>query len=96
MTTNIVQFHHDPANGGFFTTALFWDCECEHNYIHPLHRRECYACSVQRDDAPDARLIEVIRYATEFDLDQRLVRVAAEQAENDVELIPFAEGTPTA
>ncbi len=89
MATQIVEFHHDPANGGFYTTSLFWDCECEDDYIHPLHRRECCACGFRREDSPDARLLEVIRYAAEFNLDQHLVVAAAEQAELDVELIPF-------
>ena len=89
MTTNIVEFQHDPANGGFYTTALFWECECEEVHIHPLGRRECCACGVRREDAPDARLLEVIRHANEFSLDPSLVRAAAEQAENDVEMIPF-------
>ncbi len=96
MATKIVEFHHDPANGGFYTTSLFWDCECEDRYIHPLYRSECPACGIRREDSPDARLLEVIRYAHEFDLDRQMVEVAAEQAENDVELIPFAAGTPTA
>ncbi len=89
MTTNIVEFHHDPANGGFYTTSLFWECECEEAYIHPLYRDECCACGVRREDAPDARLLEVVRHANEFSLDPSLVRVAAEEAENDVEMIPF-------
>ena len=89
MVTQIVEFHHDPANGGFYTTSLFWDCECEDHYIHPFHRRECCACGVRQEDAPDARLLEVIRYAHEFDLDRQLVEAAAEQAENDLALIPF-------
>ena len=96
MATKIVEFHHDPAKGGFYTTSLFWDCECEDLYIHPLHRRECCACGVRHEDAPDARLLEIIRHASEFNLDQHLVTAAAEQAEKDVELIPFAAGTPTA
>jgi len=103
MATKIVEFHHDPSNGGFYTTALFWECECEEVYIHPLQRCECCACGVQQEDAPDARLLEVIRHASEFNLDQHLVDAAfrlaaAEQAEKDVELIPFTEatGTPTA
>ena len=41
MATNIVKFHHDPQNGGFFTTSLFWDCECEQRYIHDLTESEC-------------------------------------------------------
>lgn len=89
MTTNIVEFHHDPAKGGFYTTALFWECECEEVYIHPLYLDECCACGIRREDAPDARLLEVLRYANEFNLDLSLVRVAAEQAENDIEAIPF-------
>ena len=89
MVTKIVEFHHDPANGGFYTTSLFWDCECEERYIHPFHLRECPACGVWREDAPDARLMEVIRLAHEFDLDRQLVETAAEEAENDLALIPF-------
>ena len=89
MTTNIVEFHHDPANGGFYTTALFWECECEEVYIHPLYRDDCGACGVRREDGADARLMEVIRHTTAFKLDRRLVNAAAEQAENDIEAIPF-------
>ena len=89
MATKIVEFHHDPQNGGFYTTSLFWDCECEEQYIHPFHEQECLACGTRHEDAPDARLIEVIRHAHAFELDQQLVEAAAEQAENDLELIPF-------
>lgn len=42
------------------TTPLFWDCECDDNYIHPDNSIECMFCGVKAEDAPDARLNEVI------------------------------------
>ena len=87
MATNIVEFHHDPHNGGFFTTSLFWDCECEQRYIHDLTENECLACGVRRLDAPDARAIEVIRHAHDFRLAAELVTAVVDQVEMDS--IPF-------
>ena len=87
MATPIVEFHHDPHNGGFFTTSLFWDCECEQCYIHDLTEGDCPVCGVQRQDAPDARAIEVVQHAHSFHLSSTLVEVVAEQVEMD--RIPF-------
>jgi len=87
MSTAIVQFHHDSKNGGFFTTSLFWDCECEEDYIHPLWDESCPACGVSRDEAPDSRLNEVVRHSNS--LPEKLVETAWEQAQGDVSPIPF-------
>jgi len=45
----------------FVTTEDFWDCECEHNYIHPSGEgtNECKICGVQRNTSPDSRVEEV-------------------------------------
>ena len=87
MSTANVQFHHDPANGGFFTTSLFWDCECEEDYIHPLWDEDCPACGSARHEAPDSRINEVIRHSSK--LPEKLVETACIQAERDTTFIPF-------
>ena len=87
MRTAIVQFHHDPDKGGFFTTFLFWDCECEEDYIHPLWDEVCPACGSRREDAPDSRINEVIRHSST--LPEKLVETAWEHAQEDVSPIPF-------
>jgi hypothetical protein len=45
------------------------------------------ACGVRRLDAPDARAIEVVRYAHDFHLAAELVTAVADQVEMDS--IPF-------
>jgi hypothetical protein len=41
------------------TTDEYWDCECEHNYIHPKAEEVCKVCGSSREDSPDSRLAEV-------------------------------------
>jgi hypothetical protein len=48
---------HPPV----ITTPLFWDCECDDNYIHPVNEVDCLFCGIKNEDAPDARLNEVIK-----------------------------------
>jgi hypothetical protein len=43
------------------TTPLFWDCNCDDNYIRPTGAVDCLFCGAQRDESPDSRLNEVIR-----------------------------------
>jgi hypothetical protein len=45
---------------GQITTPLFWDCECEEDFIHPRHKIKCDKCGKERWDQPDSRYIEVI------------------------------------
>lgn len=49
--------------GDIILTPLFWDCECEENYIHPASEEICYACGAVREESPDSRAIEVLKYA---------------------------------
>jgi len=90
MTTPIVQFHHDPENGGHFTTMLFWECQCEESFLHPGYHRECPPCGLQRNQAADADLEVVIHLGS--DVDERLAEVAIEQTGLDPLWMPFAEG----
>ena len=52
---------HNIGRDTFYTTSLFWDCECEEDYIQPAFRTECILCGVRREDQPDARVDEVLK-----------------------------------
>ena len=69
------------AHGEFFTTPLFWDCNCEEEYIHPATQEVCLACNTHREDGPDARVNEIFRHAYEFHLPPILVNTLAAAAE---------------
>ncbi len=43
----------------FKTTLQYWDCDCEHDYIHPANIAVCSVCKYEREDGPDARVTEV-------------------------------------
>ena len=45
--------------GAFITTSLFWDCECETDYIKPFDFYECQDCGQIYEDAPDSRVNEI-------------------------------------
>jgi hypothetical protein len=62
---------HNLGRDVFDTTPLFWDCECERDYIHSCTEQTCPVCKAEREDAPDARVDEVFKYST--NLDRRLV-----------------------
>jgi hypothetical protein len=76
---NLIEAHADPK-GPFYTTLLFWDCECEEEYIHPVTQGICFACNRHREESPDARVNEVFQHAYEFDLPPVLVNAVVEAA----------------
>lgn len=41
------------------TTPLFWDCECATRFIHPRSVKACVRCKAERDEQPDAHVMEV-------------------------------------
>ena len=43
----------------FKTTLQYWDCQCEHHYIHPANITVCSVCKSEREDGPDSRVTEV-------------------------------------
>lgn len=66
-----IQKHSDmarmePAN--LQTTPEFWDCECPDDpskpggYIHPASDPVCKMCGSHKDESPDARVDEVIKF----------------------------------
>jgi len=54
--TNFIEEH-----GDIWLTPLFWDCECEDDYIHPASEPVCYRCHFKREESPDARVPEVLK-----------------------------------
>ena len=43
------------------TMPEFWDCNCEHYYIHPKSVTRCKRCGARAADQPDSRVTEVMR-----------------------------------
>ena len=41
------------------TDPLYWDCECEKDYIHHKHIKTCKRCGAMVDQQPDSRVNEV-------------------------------------
>ncbi len=44
------------------TTTEYWDCECEHDYIHPNTEDKCDRCGAIREEQPNSRKVEVANY----------------------------------
>ena len=81
---------HDLGRDTFYTTPLFWDCECEDDFIHSVSENDCLRCGSQREHQPDARVDEVLRYATGLPLDLvQIVENLAEQFAPELTAIPF-------
>ena len=60
---------HDPNGQGtdiFYTTTLFWTCECKQNDIHPRSQEICPVCGHVADECPDADVAEVFDHAVEL------------------------------
>lgn len=55
---------HDRLTAPFHTTILFWDCECDAGYIHPLTVDECPLCHARRAIQPPSRVNEILRQAS--------------------------------
>ena len=53
-------------SGDIFTTPLFWDCECEEDYIHSCLDEACPVCKAMQEESSDARVDEVFRYSSEL------------------------------
>ena len=64
---------HNSGRDTFYTTSLFWDCECEEMYIHPSFQDDCLLCGSSREDQPNARVDEVINHT--MNLPHDLVQV---------------------
>ena len=83
----LIEPHNIGRVDSFCTTLLFWDCECEGDYIHSCTEDVCPVCKATHEESPDARVDEVFRSTG---LDKRLV-VALEALCEEVcpDLIPI-------
>ena len=57
---------HNIGRDIFYTTPLFWDCECEESYIHACLEEDCAACKATQTESPNARVDEVLFYSSEL------------------------------
>ena len=47
------------------TNINYWDCDCEHNYIHPKTTSKCLICGVElSEDQPDSMQNELSDFIT--------------------------------
>jgi hypothetical protein len=59
----LIEKHAMPKPfSDFYTTPLFWDCECMEDYIHPASESRCLRCGAARDESPDSRVREVLNH----------------------------------
>ena len=57
---------HNIGRDIFYTTPLFWDCECEEGYTRTCLEENCPVCKVTQEESPNARVDEVLSYSTEL------------------------------
>jgi len=43
------------------TTSEYWDCECDHNYIHPKTITKCETCQAEQEHQPNSIIGEVLK-----------------------------------
>ena len=71
ITVTYDDFHPCSGydDGGFWTTQLFWDCECVVDFIHPKSTLSCDKCgAVEEDGQPDSRVTEVLEHGIAVDV----------------------------
>ena len=64
---------HNIGRDKFYTTPLFWDCECERDYIHACLEEACPVCKATQEESPNARVDEVLCRSSE--LNSKLIAV---------------------
>ena len=40
----------------------YWDCACEHDFIHPIAKSACSICGATQEESPSSRENEVQKY----------------------------------
>lgn len=60
------QLKRESAKGRVITTSQYWECECVDDYVKPFWLAYCHECSMNKDDAPSARVTDVIKYNLEI------------------------------
>lgn len=81
---------HNIGRDIFYTTSLFWDCDCEEDYIQPAFMDECILCGMRREDQPDARVDEVLKYKSFLPNElAQVVEALADKICPHINVIPF-------
>ena len=68
----------DDESEVFATTPLYWDCECEQDYIRASSLSVCAVCGAYAEDSADSRINEVIGEELVLDLGDLEVRSGLE------------------
>ena len=58
----------DPGNHYFITTSLYWECECDTNFIRSAQMNMCENCGAMKDECPDARIGDVRQHGVHVPL----------------------------
>ena len=81
---------HNIGRDTFYTTSLFWDCECEFDFIQPAFLDDCPICNSHREDQPNARVDEVLSHKCCLPSDLvQVVEVQADKICPHLNAIPF-------
>ena len=48
--------------GDIILNLDYWDCECEHNYIHSIIQQKCAICGSYQEECPSSIETEVQTY----------------------------------
>jgi len=57
-----IEEHIDSHGFTFFTTGLFWNCECEdYNFVHSKKNKMCAYCGCDKEGQPDSQVLDVLR-----------------------------------
>ena len=61
MTTkSYLEIHNKGLESQFYTDSRFWDCECDHNYIHLKSVEDyCSSCGMDHSECSDSRVNEI-------------------------------------
>ena len=49
----------DVTEPYFITSNLYWECECQPDFVRPRDMLSCEECGQMREDAPDARIADI-------------------------------------
>jgi len=61
----------ETFRGEIVVTSLFWDCECDKDFIHSKRHEACPICGAVREDQPDSRANEVLLICPELLTEQQ-------------------------
>ena len=49
-------------HGDIILTDEYWDCDCYEDYIHPTADDQCTLCGAMREESPQSRMEEVLKF----------------------------------